>query len=195
MVLRTVVSFDKPEYFQEESIRGTAQSEVSLTITGHVDIDINQYQAPTDGRRDEYICKFKISAQFSFQQPGVQKTKLQMWKGQGTPNSGWKSSIVRDASTSLIGAGGRDILRIFGQLRGLSIPSQTWPSKASSKHSLQFRHASFRPTGVLCLSAWQSEIGIYGLGHNNGQESETHVVWGLSAPPIVQDKYLSNAST
>jgi hypothetical protein len=195
MVLRTVISFDKPEYFQEESIRGTDQSEVSLTVTGHIDIDINQYQAPTDGRKDEYICKFKMSALFSFQQPGVQKTKLQLWRGQRTPNSGWKSSIVSKVRTSLICAGGRHILRIFGQLCALPLPSQTWPSKASTKHSLQFRPASFRPTGVLRLSAWQGQIGVYGLGHNNLQESETYVVWGLSAPPIVKDKYLSNAPT
>jgi hypothetical protein len=79
--------------------RYTPPQVAELTVSGHVDIDIDQYQAPIDGRKDEYLCKFKASGHFSFQQPNLRKS---MWKGQGAPNSSWKSFLVSLAQHSLL---------------------------------------------------------------------------------------------
>lgn len=62
---------------------------------GHVDIDIDQYQAPPDGRRDDYTCKFKIYGQFSFQQPDFRKSTLTKFKKRQPDAMGsWQAYIV-----------------------------------------------------------------------------------------------------
>jgi hypothetical protein len=93
MVLLTTLSFDKPAYQQEETIRGLSYVLTELT-QGHVDVDIEQYEAPTDGRREDYICKFKAHGQFSFQQPEFRKSTMPLWKRGRDNIARWQTFAV-----------------------------------------------------------------------------------------------------
>ena len=67
---------------------------LGLSITGHIDVDIDQYQAPADGRREDYICRFKAYGQFSFQQPDFRKSTIPRWKRGRDAIASWQSFVV-----------------------------------------------------------------------------------------------------
>ena len=95
MVLQTSISFEKKQFNQNELVRGIIHPlQFGVTVTGHVDVDIDQYQAPSDGRREDYVCRFKVYGQFSFQQPDFRKSTLPKWKRGRDAIASWQTFIV-----------------------------------------------------------------------------------------------------
>ena len=119
MVFQTGISFEKREYHQEEAIRGIIPSLImndELNRTGHIDVDIDQYQAPADGRREDYICRFKMYGQFSFQQPDFRKSTIPRWKRGRDATASWQSFVVLLLPLAiLIYTGGGNDLRVYYQ--------------------------------------------------------------------------------
>jgi len=139
MVFQTGISFEKREYHQEEAIRGKPPliMNYGLNRTGHIDVDIDQYQAPADGRREDYICRFKVYGQFSFQQPDFRKSTIPRWKRGRDATASWQSFVVSLLHLAvLISTGGGNYLRVYHQFQRPSVPPKTWQSYKSSKHSL-----------------------------------------------------------
>jgi hypothetical protein len=99
MVLQTEISFEKQAYCQDEAIRGTRIWPMDKLMKGHIDIDIDQYQAPPDGRRDDYICKFKVYGLFSFQQPDFRKLTMPKWKRGRDAIASWQAFVVYISNT------------------------------------------------------------------------------------------------
>ena len=73
---------------------------LGLSITGHIDVDIDQYQAPADGRREDYICRFKVYGQFSFQQPDFRKSTIPRWKRGRDAIASWQTFVVSISPSS-----------------------------------------------------------------------------------------------
>jgi len=94
MVLQTGVSLEKQEFHQDEAIRGIHIDCYMTNNEGHIDVDIDQYQAPSDGRREDYVCKFKVYGQFSFQQPDFRKSTLPKWKRGRDAIASWQTLTV-----------------------------------------------------------------------------------------------------
>lgn len=69
-----------------------------LTMKGHVDVDIDQYSAPADGRREDYISRFKVYGQFSFQQPDFRKSTMPKWKLGRDAIASWQTFVVHSIS-------------------------------------------------------------------------------------------------
>jgi hypothetical protein len=63
-------------------------------MKGHIDVDIDQYSAPADGRREDYISRFKVYGQFSFQQPDFRKSTMPKWKLGRDAIASWQTFVV-----------------------------------------------------------------------------------------------------
>jgi hypothetical protein len=57
-------------------------------------VDIDQYEAPADGRREDYICKIKWYSVFSFQHADFGKSMMSRWKRDKDTISSWQSFVV-----------------------------------------------------------------------------------------------------
>lgn len=194
MVLLTAVSFEKSVYQQEETIRGPSFSLAPLN-SGHVDVDIEQYEAPTDGRREDYICRFRAYGQFSFQQPEFRKSTMPLWKRGRDKIASWQSFVVR-LIPCFADLDRWNELRILRRFQRLSLFTETWASEPSAKHSLQISDARPNASCLFHFEPWQSKAGIRPVCHNDNTERRKECcVQCVSCESVASNNDLPDVST